>query len=378
MPVLEFTSALYLGLRHPSRSLRPWDRLSLGQPALIAEPPGAVATAAELAALQGCEAAVLLPSTLHLFFDLAALFADGGDRAVYRDAGSYPIARWGAERAASLGMPLYRFAHHDADALRRLLAGTAQRGRPPVVLADGFCPACGRVAPLADYLALVRRYGGLLVVDDTQALGVLGAAPDAAAPYGRGGGGTPRLAGLSGPDLLLGASLAKGFGVPVAALSGDAALLRRFRHHSACRVHCSPPSVAVIHAAARALAVNRSFGDALRRRLADRTRRFRLGLERLGLAADGGLFPAQVLRPLRGVDARRLHDRLHRRGIRSLLLRGSNTPRLGFLITADHATGEIDACVAALAASLSPSVHHTHGPAPVARAQACRARPPWR
>jgi 8-amino-7-oxononanoate synthase len=372
MPMLEFTSALYLGLRHPSRSLRPWDRLSLGQPALLAEPPGAVATAAELAALQGCEAAVLLPSTLHLFFDLAALFADG-DRAIYRDAGSYPIARWGAERAASLGSPLYRFAHHDADALRLLLARTARRGRAPVVLVDGFCPACGRVAPLADYLALVRRYGGLLVVDDTQALGVLGAAPDAAAPYGRGGGGTPRLVGLSAPDLLLGASLAKGFGVPVAALSGDAALLRRFRQRSACRVHCSPPSVAVIHAAARALAVNRSVGDALRHRLAGRTRRFRLGLGRLGVAADGGMFPAQVLRPLHGVDARRLHGELRQRGIRSLLLRGSRAPRLGFLITADHATGEIDACVAALAASLGPSVHQAHGPAPVARTQTCRA-----
>jgi len=39
--VLDFTSALYLGLRHPSGSLRPWARFTLGVPAALAAPPEA-------------------------------------------------------------------------------------------------------------------------------------------------------------------------------------------------------------------------------------------------------------------------------------------------------------------------------------------------
>ena len=55
--MLDFTSALYLGLRHPSASLAPWSALSLGQPAALQEAPAATALAARLARLQGCDAA---------------------------------------------------------------------------------------------------------------------------------------------------------------------------------------------------------------------------------------------------------------------------------------------------------------------------------
>lgn len=375
----DFTSALYLGLQHPSASLRPWERLSQGRPAALEEPPGAAEVAARLAELQGCEAALLLPSTLHLFLDLGELLA-AGHQAVYRDSGSYPIAGWGAERAALRGIPLHHFAHQDADALRRVLARTSVSKRSPVVVTDGFCPVCGRSAPLADYLALVRHYGGLLVVDDTQALGVLGEAPDPAAPYGRGGGGSTRLAGLSGPDLLLGASLAKGFGVPVAVLSGGRALIRRFRAHSPSRLHCSPPSAAVIQAALHALAVNCEAGDALRLRLAQRVGQFRQGLGAIGLAADGGRFPVQVLRPSLGLDAPRLHRLLWRQGIRGVPLRGHGrgAARLGFLITARHRPEQIDACLAALAAALDPAARHAPGTLSYRRPARLPARSPAR
>ena len=39
-PVLDFTSALYLGLRHPSSSLRPWSGLTTGKPAVLEPPRG--------------------------------------------------------------------------------------------------------------------------------------------------------------------------------------------------------------------------------------------------------------------------------------------------------------------------------------------------
>ena len=85
--MLDFTSALYLGLQHPSASLPPWDALTLGRPAALMEPPDADAVAGELAGLQGSEAATLLPSTLHLFWDLFRVLG-GEQMGILCDAGS--------------------------------------------------------------------------------------------------------------------------------------------------------------------------------------------------------------------------------------------------------------------------------------------------
>ena len=58
VPVLDFTSALYLGLRHPSPSLRSWSGLTTGKPAALELPPVSAAIAGRFAALVGCESAV--------------------------------------------------------------------------------------------------------------------------------------------------------------------------------------------------------------------------------------------------------------------------------------------------------------------------------
>lgn len=186
--MLDFSSSLYLGLRHPSRSLAPWHRLTNGKPSALVEPPGAASVASELATLIGCERAVLLPSTLHLFWDLFGI-QTGDTVAIYCDAGAYPIARWGIENAAARGVAVHYFSHHDVDALRRRLDRHARSHARPLVVADGFCPRCGRPAPLADYLDAVRGFAGSLLIDDTQALGILGHTPGPEAPMVAAAGG---------------------------------------------------------------------------------------------------------------------------------------------------------------------------------------------
>ena len=249
----DFTTALYLGLRHPSASLPGWRALTLGKPAVLAEPRGALDVAAALAQLQGTAAATLLPSTLHLFWDLLRQLANQAHTALLLDAGAYPILHWAAEGAAAVGAQVRRFAHHDAAALAPLAAQAVRAGLRPVIVCDGFCTGCNRAAPLHAYARIAAASGGTLVLDDTQALGVLGHAPCNACPYGHGGGGSLRWQGLSADHVLVGASLAKGFGAPLAALSGDAALIERFRSASLTRLHCSPPSIAVVQAAHAAL-----------------------------------------------------------------------------------------------------------------------------
>lgn len=354
----DFTSALYLGMTHSSRSLAGWRQLSLGRPALLEEPPGADPLAVGLSQLQGTEHAVVMPSTLHLFLDLFEYLAVAGT-AIYMDSASYPIARWGAERAALRGVPLASFGRHNPRDLLRLLTRGARQGLRPLVVSDGICPATGQLAPLREYVEMIRHFGGLLLLDDTQALGVLGRDPDKRAPYGFGGGGSLRYLGLTGPEslphIVIGASLAKAFGVPMAVLSGSRGFIQRFKNQSLSRLHCSPPSVAVIQSAQSALVLNHRYGDSLRARLAANVQRLQAGLGDIGLAADGGFFPVQTLQPITGVTAPALHQALLQRDVKTLLLKpraGSET-RLGMVITASHAVKDIDTCLGQMEAILT-------------------------
>jgi hypothetical protein len=125
--MLDFTSSLYLGFHHPSHALEPWLQLTTGKPAALGVPSRTTTIAKALAELQGCERATLLPSTLHLFFDLFAVLRRDGIR-LYVDAGAYPMLRWGAERAAARGVPMRRFLHHDTAAAHRQIAEDESSG----------------------------------------------------------------------------------------------------------------------------------------------------------------------------------------------------------------------------------------------------------
>ncbi len=364
--MLDFTSALYLGFEHASWSLPGWDRLTLGKPAALEEISGAAAVQQELAALTGCERVLLGSSTLHLFCDLFAMLARR-NVTIWMDDATYPIARWGADRAAAAGVPVRRFAHHDAAALRRGLS--AEGANRPVIVTDGFCPVRGTHAPLREYARCAAARDGLLVVDDTQALGVFGrdagSGTETASAYGMGGGGSLQCFGLCEWDsdsrdrtfrntdfcqaeIVVVSSLAKAFGAPVAMLGGSRAFVEKFHETSATLVHCSPPSAAAISAAGQALQMNRDLGDALRRRLLERVIRFRRSLAAL-LAADS-LFPVQTLKLPGHTDARALYRELIARGIRSVLHRDSRSgsPRISFVLTAGHGLEEIDGAVEGL------------------------------
>jgi 8-amino-7-oxononanoate synthase len=355
--MLDFTSALYLGFEHASWSLPGWDRLTLGKPAALEEIPGSQQVQRELAALTGCERVVLGSSTLHLFCDLFAMLARR-NVTIWMDDATYPIARWGADRAVATGVPVRRFAHHDAGALRRELSNVpADR---PVIVTDGYCPVRGTHAPLRDYARCATARNGLLVVDDTQALGVFGRRAESMGVYGTGGGGSIQYFDLHhchselhhddlcDSGIVVVSSLAKALGAPVAMLGGSQAFVERFHESSATLVHCSPPSAAAIVAAQRALQLNRESGDALRRRLMERVVRFRRGLA--GLLTGESLFPVQSLKLPGHIDAPALYRRLIDRGIRSVLHRNSRDgrPRISFLLTARHELREIDWAVKSL------------------------------
>jgi len=266
------------------------------------------------------------------------------------DSGMYEVGRWGVERASGRGVPARAFPHFRPESLVSLMRGRSPDHRP-VVATDGFCPACGRYAPIVEYLAAVRRHHGYLVIDDTQALGIWGTRPSSRYPFGCRGGGSLRRFGCGGPDVLLVSSLAKGFGVPIAALSGSSRRIESFEARSATRVHCSPPSIPVIYAARHALDFNSFCGDGLRRRLWSLIQRFRAGLRDAGLIPGRDCFPVQTIR---GLDAARLHSLLEQKGIRTVLYRArcEARTRIAFVINANHSAADVEKATVAIQQSL--------------------------
>ena len=132
-------------------------------------------------------------------------------------------------------------------------------------------------------------------------------------------------------------SLAKAFGAPVAVVAGSARLIRRYESWSDTRVHCSPPTVAVLEAAERALAINETEGDT--RRLLSRnwfgdSSSMRSG----GIGVESGLFPIQTIEIDRPDRSRGLHVACWKpesSGIRGAESSGEG-PRLSFIVTAAH------------------------------------------
>ncbi len=338
----DFTSALYLGFTHDSQQLPGWAALTTGRPASLQESALSVATAAAAAAAVGCSQGALFPSTLHLLLDLLAWMGRGRGGFAW-DEGLYPVARWGMERAVSQGAPSLSYPHRDARGGVAAMKSLANRGKVPVAVTDGFCPACGGASPLNDLAEAAGRLGGWLVVDDTQGIGILGKTPTSTSPWGEGGVGTAAWLGVPLDRVILASSLAKAFGAPLAVLAGPEEVVAPFLETSSTRLHCSPPSMATVGAAARALEVNTLTGDRRRKRALQVVEGFRRRLGERGWRAAGHPFPVQSV-TLEREMASILWKELVRQGHQALLQRGERVDqvRITFLLTARHTDKDLD------------------------------------
>ncbi|RII13991.1 2-amino-3-ketobutyrate coenzyme A ligase [Streptomyces sp. YIM 130001] len=160
----------------------------------------------------------------------------------------------------------FRYANRDmADLEAQLKAADEAGARRKLVVTDGVFSMDGYLAPLADICDLAERFGAMVMVDDSHAVGFVG-------PGGR---GTPELHGvMDRVDIItgtLGKALGGASGGYVAARAEIVALLRQ-----RSRPYLFSNSLAPVIAAAslKVLDLLESAGD-LRERLARNTELFR-------------------------------------------------------------------------------------------------------
>ena len=142
-------------------------------------------------------------------------------------AGRHDILYYDRENHASLVdgarlsfATLRKFEHGDMDDLERHLARDASRGGGRLIVTDGVFSMSGHIAKLPEIVAIARRYGARVMVDDAHASGVLG-------PTGR---GTAEHFGLEAEvDLILG-TFSKSFASVGGFIAGEAKVVNWIKH----------------------------------------------------------------------------------------------------------------------------------------------------
>lgn len=130
-----------------------------------------------------------------------------------------------------------RFRHNDMADLERVLVKAGDAGK--LVVVDGLFSMGGDIAPLPEIVALCRKYGARLMVDDAHAVGVLGR-----------GRGTAEHFGLTDQvDLIMG-TFSKSFASLGGFIAGDHSTINFIKHHARSLIfsasipaHCAAPVI---------------------------------------------------------------------------------------------------------------------------------------
>jgi glycine C-acetyltransferase len=235
----------------------------------------------------------------------------------------------------------YAYRNNDMDHLEdRLKRSRAARFR--IIATDGVFPVTGRIANLKAIYALAAKYHAVVVVDDSQGIGVLGEERR----------GTHAALGLrNGIDLVSGSfghALGGGAGGFIA---GQATIIGWLRQKS--RTHLSSTALAPGAAAAAMKAIELARTEAQLRKTLDEN----LRVFKEAMAKDAGLLietthPAVSVLIRNAVLAQRLTDFLYRKGIFAIGYCHPVVPegeaRVCFRVTTRHTKAQLESTAQAL------------------------------
>ena len=235
---------------------------------------------------------------------------------------------------------LTRYPHLDLGVLEQRLA--ASKAKVKLIASDTVFSMDGDLAPLAELLALARRYDAWLYLDDAHGFGVLGE---------RGQGALALLDDASDGRLIYLATLGKAAGVAGAFVAGSAALVEWLVNKARTYIFTTaqPPLLAAaVSASLRVIAA-----DAWRRAHLDGLMaRLKMAMADLPWPLMPSSSPIQPLLVGGNVEALRLSDALRARGILLPAIRPPTVPpgeaRLRISLSAAHAEADVDALVMAL------------------------------
>ena len=126
------------------------------------------------------------------------------------------------DAARQSGKRMVFFNHLDAQDLDQKLKEHVRTRLKPLIMTDGVFPARGEIPPLDQYVEIVRRYGGKILIDDAHGMAVVG----------KSGKGSWEEKGIPRDLIYQTGTLSKGFGVFGGIIPGDRQLISEIQKKS--------------------------------------------------------------------------------------------------------------------------------------------------
>lgn len=228
----------------------------------------------ELAEWVGKEAALVFSTGMQVNLGTISALVGRGDYVILDKEDHASIVdgaklSWGETR---------RFAHNDMEELERLLARLPE-DKGKLVVVDGLYSMEGDIAPLPQIVALCRKYGARLMVDDAHAMGVLG-----------GGRGTAAHYGLTDQVDLIMSTFSKSFASLGGFVAGDEPVIHYIKHHARSLIFSASIPPANAAAALAALHIMRDEPERIER-LNQIAAYMRKGFQQLGFNTGNSVTP---------------------------------------------------------------------------------------
>ena len=230
----------------------------------------------------------------------------------------------------------------DLEAQLRASAGARRR----LIATDGVFSMDGYVAPLDEICALAERYGAMVMVDDSHAVGFVG-------PRGR---GTPELHGVTDRVDIVTGTLGKAMGGASGGYtSGRTQIVDLLRQRSRPYLFSNTVAPAVVGASLAVLDLLEGGDDSLRRTLRENTVWFREQMTGLGFGILPGDHPIVPVMIGDAARAARMADLLLEKGVYVIGFSYPVVPvgkaRIRTQVSAAHTRDDLATAVAAFAAA---------------------------
>jgi 8-amino-7-oxononanoate synthase len=300
----------------------------------------------DLADFFNCETVIVFSTGYVANLGMIATLAGPGDT-ILIDADCHASIYDGCKLSAA---EVIRFRHNDPADLEKRLRRLKDRAANTLIVVEGLYSMMGDRAPLAEIVAVKKRYGAFLLVDEAHSLGVLGA----------NGRGLAEETGVAQDvDFIVG-TFSKSLGAIGGYCASNHTELDTIRYASRPYVFTASPSPSIIASTRQALATLRSQPE-LRERLWENANRLYQHLKDFGLRIGPDPGPIIAVRLEDKEDAIRKWCQLLDQGIYVNLVLPPATPDGGALLrcsmSADHRPEQVDRIMDAFSHLVpSPSV----------------------
>jgi glycine C-acetyltransferase len=239
----------------------------------------------------------------------------------------------------------FRYRNRDMSELENVLRTSAAGARRRLIVTDGVFSMDGYLAPLADICEIADRYGALVMVDDSHAVGFVGPS----------GGGTPDLFGVQDHVDIVSGTLGKALGGASGGyISAHAEIVELLRQRSRPYLFSNAVAPAVVAGSLAALDLVAGSAEA-RETLRGNTTLFRRRMGEEGFDVLPGEHPIAPVMFGDAALAARIAEEMLAHGVYVIAFSYPVVPkgkaRIRVQLSAAHSAADVETCVQAFVAA---------------------------